>query len=112
MRRSLCVAFLLTSACAMTPPPEPDSQAAVAAVEAALDEIGTAVEAAAPAPAPVRLAYPETRRVDVVETQFGVPVADPYRWLENDVREDAEVRGWVEAQNRVTDAFLANLPGR
>ena len=26
-------------------------------------------------------------------TQFGIPVADPYRWLENDVRTDPEVEG-------------------
>ena len=57
-------------------------------------------------------AYPETRAGDVVEEQFGVAVADPYRWLENDVREDEEVAAWVEAQNAVTDAFLAKIPGR
>ena len=39
-------------------------------------------------------------------------VADPYRWLENDVRQDAQVRAWVDAQNAVTQAFLATLPGR
>jgi prolyl oligopeptidase len=33
-----------------------------------------------------------------------VAVADPYRWLENDVRNDNEVRGWVEQQNKVTNA--------
>ncbi len=32
------------------------------------------------------LTYPETRRVNQVDEQFGVKVADPYRWLENDVR--------------------------
>ncbi|MBC7986544.1 MAG: S9 family peptidase [Sphingomonadaceae bacterium] len=58
------------------------------------------------------LAYPETRRGDIVEEQFGVSVSDPYRWLENDVRNDAEVRAWVTAQNAVTDAYLATLPGR
>jgi prolyl oligopeptidase len=57
-------------------------------------------------------AYPETRRDDVVEEKFGVKVADPYRWLEGDVRNDGEVAAWVEAQNRVTDAYLATLPGR
>ncbi|HEY6916529.1 MAG TPA: prolyl oligopeptidase family serine peptidase [Allosphingosinicella sp.] len=58
------------------------------------------------------IAYPKTERGDVVETQFGVPVADPYRWLENDVREDPKVREWVTAQNKVTAAYLATLPGR
>lgn len=58
------------------------------------------------------LAYPQTKRVDVVEEQFGEKVADPYRWLENDVRGDADVAAWVAAQNKVTDAYLATLPGR
>src|SRR5690242_8594501 len=58
------------------------------------------------------IAYPQTKTVDVVETQFGVPVADPYRWLENDVRNDPQVEAWVTAENQVTDAFLAKLPLR
>ena len=32
--------------------------------------------------------YPETRRDDTAETLFGETIADPYRWLENDVRND------------------------
>tara|TARA_Y100000815_G_scaffold33033_1_gene27577 strand:- start:626 stop:2776 length:2151 start_codon:yes stop_codon:yes gene_type:complete len=56
--------------------------------------------------------YPETRTGDVVETPFGEEVADPYRWLENDVRTDEEVAAWVASENAVTDAFLAKLPGR
>jgi len=62
---------------------------------------------AAPAPA-----YPVTRKGDVIEEKFGVKVADPYRWLENDVRTDPEVATWVEAQNKFTDAYLETLPGR
>ena len=58
------------------------------------------------------LSYPDTRRVDLVENKFGVEVADPYRWLENDVREDKDVANWVAAENAVTDAYLATLPGR
>ena len=58
------------------------------------------------------LTYPQTRRVDLVETEFGVPVADPYRWLETDVRNDADVRIWVDKQNAVTNAFLNTLSGR
>ena len=50
--------------------------------------------------------------MDLVETQFGVAVADPYRWLENDVRTDPKVKAWVEAQNATTNAFLATLPAR
>ncbi len=59
-----------------------------------------------------RIAYPQTARENVVETQFGVAVADPYRWLENDVRQDPRVREWVTAQNAVTNRFLEQLPHR
>jgi prolyl oligopeptidase len=56
--------------------------------------------------------YPDTKRGTVVEEHFGERIADPYRWLENDVRTDPEVRAWVTAQNEVTNAFLATLPSR
>ncbi len=59
-----------------------------------------------------RILYPETRTVDQVDTQFGVAVADPYRWLEQDVRTAPEVAQWVEAQNVVTRAYLDALPER
>jgi prolyl oligopeptidase len=58
------------------------------------------------------ITYPETKRVDVVEEHFGQKVADPYRWLENDVRNDKEVTAWVESQNKVTNAYLNTLPSR
>lgn len=57
--------------------------------------------------------YPQTRRDEAqVETLFGEQIADPYRWLEDDVRNNPEVADWVERQNAVTDAYLARLPGR
>ena len=58
------------------------------------------------------LAYPETRKGDVAEVQFGEKIADPYRWLENDVRSDPEVAGWVVRQNAVSEAYLTKLPQR
>jgi prolyl oligopeptidase len=58
------------------------------------------------------ITYPATDRGDTVDEQFGVKVADPYRWLENDVRTDPKVAAWVEAENKITDAYLATLPGR
>ncbi len=66
-------------------------------------------------PTPIKappMQYPETRKVDQVDEQFGVKVADPYRWLENDVRTDKEVAAWVASENAVTNAYLATLPGR
>jgi prolyl oligopeptidase len=56
--------------------------------------------------------YPKTRTVDHVDTYHGTTVADPYRWLEDDVRESSEVAAWVEAQNEVTFAYLESLPQR
>ncbi len=56
--------------------------------------------------------YPETRKGDVAEVQFGERVDDPYRWLENDVRTDKEVADWVARQNAVSKAYLAGLPMR
>ncbi len=58
------------------------------------------------------LTYPETKTVDIVEEKFGEYISDPYRWLENDVREDPEVAKWVKAQNAVTNAYLEKLEGR
>ena len=58
------------------------------------------------------LSYPETSKGDLVETQFGEVVADPYRWLENDVRTDKAVADWVAKQNSLTQGYLAQLPQR
>lgn len=48
----------------------------------------------------------------MVDDHFGVAVADPYRWLEQQASSDKGVADWMAAQNRVTDAYLATLPGR
>ncbi|MEZ5744474.1 MAG: prolyl oligopeptidase family serine peptidase [Sphingomonadaceae bacterium] len=56
--------------------------------------------------------YPDTRFGEVVDTQFGEAVADPYRWLEQDVRNAPEVADWVERQNAVTQDYLETLPQR
>ena len=72
----------------------------------------TAHAAEAAAPLVPALAYPDTARGDTVDPQFGVDVADPYRWLEDDVRVNPKVADWVAAQNEVTDAYLDTLPGR
>jgi len=62
------------------------------------------------AQAPTRLPYPETRKADVVDDYFGTKVADPYRWLEDP--NSPETQAWVDAQNKVTFAFLDRIPGR
>ena len=58
------------------------------------------------------LDYPPTPTVAQSDRQFGITVADPYRWLENDVRTDPKVAAWVAAENEVTNAYLATLPRR
>jgi len=57
-------------------------------------------------------AYPQTKRIDHTDEYHGTVVADPYRWLEDDVRNSADVREWVDAQNKVTFAFLHAIPER
>lgn len=54
--------------------------------------------------------YPVTERGDVVDNYFGVEVADPYRWLEDDNSE--ATAAWVKAQNEVTFDYLGRLPYR
>src|SRR5438093_1158443 len=58
------------------------------------------------------LTYPPTRRADHVDVYHGVKVADPYRWLEDDVRTSREVADWVAAENKVTFAYLKAIPER
>lgn len=54
--------------------------------------------------------YPIARRSEVVDDYHGVPVADPYRWLEDPSSD--ETRAFVEAQNELTRAHLDSLPER
>jgi prolyl oligopeptidase len=56
--------------------------------------------------------YPASLKSDHVDTYHGVEVADPYRWLEDDVRENTNVKDWVDAQNEVTFAYLETIPER
>ena len=35
---------------------------------------------------------------------------DPYRWLEDDVRNSPEVAEWVKAENQLTESYLAAIP--
>jgi len=59
-----------------------------------------------------RIEYPQTATVDHVDNYHGVDVADPFRWLEDDVRESEDVSSWVADQNEVTFAYLATIPER
>ncbi len=79
------------------------SRAALATVAAVL-ALAPAIEA--------KTTYPQTRRIDHVDVYHGVQVPDPYRWLEDDVRESKPVAEWVEAENKVTFDYLEKLPAR
>ena len=68
--------------------------------------------AVAPSITVAQFNYPETRRVDQVDNYHGQEVADPYRWLEADVRESEEVAAWVAEQQAYTRAYLDALPSR
>lgn len=76
---------------------EPDSET--------VDVVGVADE-------PAVLIYPVTDKVDRVDTYHGTNVADPFRWLEDDVRKSEAVASWVDAENKVTFAYLDTIEER
>lgn len=59
---------------------------------------------------PLTVNYPVTEKVDTVDTYFGVEVADPYRWMEDD--RSPETENWVAEQNKVTFGYLEQIPFR
>jgi prolyl oligopeptidase len=66
--------------------------------------------AAAPAARSMPLTYPTTTKADQVDDYHGTKIADPYRWLED--LDSPQTKAWVEAENRVTFAWLAQVSGR
>lgn len=58
----------------------------------------------------MKITYPHTPQVDVIEVYHGTAVADPYRWLENPT--SADTQAWVAAQNQLTRAFIDSVPQR
>ncbi|MDG2424562.1 MAG: prolyl oligopeptidase family serine peptidase [Phycisphaerales bacterium] len=66
----------------------------------------------APAQGSDALVYPETPRGAVIDDYHGTAVPDPYRWLEDDVRESSKVSDWLDAQNEVTFDYLETIPQR
>ena len=54
--------------------------------------------------------YPKAPKDGTTDTYFGVKVSDPYRPLEAD--RSQETTAWVEAENKVTNAYLAKIPFR
>lgn len=56
------------------------------------------------------LIYPETEERSDADTIFDKIIADPYRWLEDDMSD--ETAEWVKAQNKVTFDYLKEIPYR
>lgn len=82
-----------------------------------LSQLAGAQNATRMAPAPdgtaaasAPLIYPDSKPGTTIDDYFGTKVPDPYRWLEND--RAPEVEAWVEAQNKVTFAYLDKIPYR
>ena len=59
-----------------------------------------------------KIEYPKTRQISHTDDYHGVKVADPYRWLEADVRQAKDVADWVAAENKVTTRYLDAIPQR
>lgn len=68
----------------------------------------TASAATAQVKAPT--SYPAAPSDGTVDEYFGVAVPDPYRPLENDT--SATTLAWVEAERKVTEDYLAQIPFR
>jgi prolyl oligopeptidase len=56
------------------------------------------------------LSYPATAKVDQADNYHGTTIGDPYRWLED--ANSADTKAWVDAQNKVTHAYLSQIPQR
>ena len=65
---------------------------------------------AANVPAQAKYDYPKPRRGDQVDDYHGTKVADPYRWMEQ--TESDETKAWIEAENKLTNSYLAAIPQR
>jgi radical SAM/SPASM domain protein of GRRM system len=78
----------------------------IALVAAAAGAVGVAVSQDG------RISYPVTRRIHQIDTLHGTNVEDPYRWLEADIHTSKEITEWVADQNKITAAFLADIPER
>lgn len=60
---------------------------------------------------PELISAPPVSQVEpVTEILHGVPVTDPYRWLED--QNSPRTRGWICEQTRYARSYLDNVPGR
>ena len=61
-------------------------------------------------PAQTKFEYPKPRKSEQVDNFHGTKVSDPYRWMEE--TKSAETTAWIEAENKLTDSYLATIPER
>lgn len=57
-----------------------------------------------------KIKYPSTASSDQRDILHGHEIADPYRWLEDSG--SPQTHAWIEAQNQVTQSYLADIPLR
>ena len=103
---SAFVGFTVLAACGGGDAASPPAQAPTPAGSAA-PPVASATSAPPAAPSSP---YVATRTVDATDTMFGAVVPDPYRWLEDAKNQD--VQAWMKAEDDLTRAHLAKLPGR
>lgn len=94
------LSVLLAAACSKAPEDEANTEAQAQAEETQLQV--PAQDSA--------MDYPVTRKGEVVDNYFDQQVADPYRWLEDDMSE--ETAEWVKTQNVTTFDYLEQIPYR
>ncbi len=89
------IAAVALSACQPAPPTKPASQPMPS------DTKRGAVTA---------LTYPVAKTIAQTDDYHGIKVADPYRWMED--LDAPATRDWIEAENKVTSAYLDAIPGK
>lgn len=57
-----------------------------------------------------KITYPQTKKIEHLDTYFDTKINDPYRWLEDD--KSAETANWVTQQNKLTYSYLDKIPYR
>ena len=56
------------------------------------------------------LKYPTPRKAVQEDNYFGISVADPYRWMEDDL--SSETAAWVQSENELTNSYLSKISFR
>lgn len=57
-----------------------------------------------------KIEYPVATKEQTMDIYFGVEVADPYRWLEDETSEATQ--NWIKEENKVTAAYISQIPFR